>query len=64
MSLRTFHGFFITLCLALFSFTGYWATGRNSSGVKMPWLLGASLAGTAMMAPYLYWYLKKVRLPR
>ena len=64
MSLRAFHGVFIAACLALLAFTASWATGRNAAGETAPWLFWGSLAGAALMIPYLRWYLKKVRLPR
>lgn len=64
MSLRAVHGLFIAACLTCLSFTAVWATGRNAAGLKSPWALGVSLAGGALMLPYLLWYLKKVRPPR
>ena len=63
MSLRTFHGVFIGLCLTLLAFTGFWASGWNPQGIRAPWLVGVSLAGAAIMAPYLRWYLRSLRLP-
>ena len=63
MSLKTFHRFFIILCLALFAFLGYWASGRNPSGLTTPWLLWTSFGGEAATLGYLFWHVKKVRLP-
>ena len=63
MSLRSFHRFFIVLCLALFAFTGYWASGRNPSALVTPWLQRASLAGMAATFAYLLWHVRAVRLP-
>ena len=63
MSLRAFHRFFIVLCLALFAFTGYWASGRNPSALVTPWLLYFSWAGLAATCGYLFWHVRTVRLP-
>lgn len=63
MSLRAFHRFFIVLCLALFAFTGYWASGRNPSALMTPWLMYASAAGAALTLGYLFWHVRAVRLP-
>ena len=63
MSLRAFHRFFIVLCLALFAFTGFWASGRNPSGLVTPWLAYASAAGAASALAYLVWHVRSVRLP-
>lgn len=63
MSLRSFHRFFIALCLGLFAFTGLWASGRNASALVMPWLQYASLAGLAATFGYLFWHVRSVRLP-
>lgn len=63
MSLKTFHRFFIVLCLALFAFTGYWASGGNQTALVTPWLRLASLAGLAGTLGYLYWHVRSVRLP-
>ncbi|PIR18686.1 MAG: hypothetical protein COV48_06160 [Elusimicrobia bacterium CG11_big_fil_rev_8_21_14_0_20_64_6] len=63
MSLRSFHRFFIVLCLILFAFTGYWASGGNSTALRTPWLLYASLVGAAVTTAYFIWHIRKVRLP-
>jgi|CXWL01.1.fsa_nt_gi hypothetical protein len=64
MSLRLFHRFFIGLCLILLSFTAYWANGSNPAGLVTPWLLYASIAGSAATLGYLYWHLKTIQLPQ
>jgi len=63
MSLKAFHRFFIVLCLALFAFTGYWASGGNASAQVTPWLLYGSGAGAAAVIGYLVWHVRTVRLP-
>ncbi len=63
MSLRSFHRFFIVLCLALFAFTGYWASGRNASALVTPWLVYFSAAGGASAVAYFVWHVRSVRLP-
>ena len=63
MSLRAFHRFFIVLCLVLFVFTGWWASGRNPSALVTPWLLYGSAAGAAATIAYFYWHVRTVRLP-
>ncbi len=63
MSLRALHRFFIVLCLALFTFTGYWASGGNPSALITPWLLWASALGGAATLAYFIWHLRAVRLP-
>lgn len=63
MSLRAFHRFFLVLCLALFAFTGYWASGGNATALVTPWLQGASAAGAAATLGYLFWHVRAVRLP-
>ncbi|MBI4060009.1 MAG: hypothetical protein HY403_01120 [Elusimicrobia bacterium] len=63
MSLRAFHRFFIVLCLALFALTGWWASGRNPTGLVTPWLLYGSAAGAAAAVGYLFWHVRSVRLP-
>lgn len=63
MSLKIFHRFFIVLCLALFGFTGYWASGGNATAMTTPWLQFASAAGVAVAIAYLFWHVRAVRLP-
>jgi hypothetical protein len=63
MSLRSFHRFFVVLCLFLFAFTGYWAAGGNAATLKTPWLLFASVAGAAASVGYFIWHVRSVRLP-
>jgi hypothetical protein len=63
MSLRAFHRFFIVLCLALFAFLAYWASGRNPSALVTPWLQRAAWAGLAATGGYLFWHVRTVRLP-
>lgn len=63
MSLRIFHRFFLLLCLALFGFTGYWASGHNASAQVTPWLQLGSLAGIAGTVGYFVWHVRSVRLP-
>lgn len=63
MSLRSFHVVFIAATLTMLSFTVVWASGRNAAGLVSPWALGVSLAGALLAAPYLVWFLKKVRQP-
>lgn len=63
MSLKTFHRFFIVICLALFAFTGYWASGGNPTALITPWLKYASIAGLAATLGYLVWHVRSVRLP-
>ena len=63
MSLKVFHRFFIALCLALFAFTGYWASGGNASAQVTPWLVYGSAAGAAAVIGYLFWHVRSVRLP-
>ena len=63
MSLKTFHRFFIVLCLALLAFTAYWASGRNPVGLVTPWLIWTSLAGAAATLSYFVWHVRTVRLP-
>lgn len=63
MSLRAFHRFFIVLCLALFAFTGYWASGGNATALVTPWLLYGSCVGVAAALGYLFWHVRAVRLP-
>ena len=64
MSLRLFHRFFIGLCLIMFAFTAYWASGHNPVGLVTPWLLYASIASMAMTLGYLTWHLRTVHLPQ
>lgn len=63
MSLRAFHRFFIVLCLALFAFTGYWASGGNPTAMVTPWLLYGSAAGAAATLAYFFWHIRSVKLP-
>ena len=63
MSLKTFHRFFVVLCLFLFAFTGYWASGGNASAQVTPWLIYASAAGAAAAIGYFVWHVRSVRLP-
>lgn len=63
MSLKSFHRFFVVLCLFLFAFTGYWAAGGNATALKTPWLLYSSLAGAAASVAYFVWHVRSVRLP-
>ena len=63
MSLKTFHRVFIVVCLALFAFTGYWASGGNPTALVTPWLKYASAAGLAATMGYLVWHVRTVRLP-
>lgn len=63
MSLKIFHRFFLALCLALFAFTGYWASGGNQSAQVTPWLIWGSILGAASVLGYLAWHIRKVRLP-
>lgn len=63
MSLRMFHRFFIVVCLALFAFTGYWASGGNATALVTPWLRWCSLLGAAGTVGYLVWHVRTVRLP-
>lgn len=63
MSLKAFHRFFIVVCLILFAFTGYWASGGNPTAMVTPWLMWASGAGVCAMAGYLAWHVRHVRLP-
>lgn len=64
MSLRTFHGVFIVMVLAMCGVTGWWATGHNAAALVTPWALYASIGGALLMTPYLWWYVQKVKLPR
>ncbi|MEQ1919473.1 MAG: hypothetical protein ABL955_09750 [Elusimicrobiota bacterium] len=63
MSLRAFHRFFLVLCLALFAFTGYWASGGNPTAMVTPWLRYGSLLGAAATIGYFVWHVRTVRLP-
>ena len=63
MSLKYFHRFFIVICLALFAFLGFWASGRNPTLLVTPWLVYASIAGGLATLSYLAWHVKSVRLP-
>ncbi len=63
MSLRVFHRFFIVLCLALFAFLGYWASGGNAMALVTPWLLYGSVLGAAATIAYFIWHVRAVRLP-
>lgn len=63
MSLKSFHRFFIVLCLALFGFLAYWAAGGNPTELKTPWLLYSSVAGAAASVGYFVWHVRSVRLP-
>ena len=63
MSLKYFHRVFIVLCLALLTFTAYWASGRNPVGLVTPWLIYASVAGLFATFGYLFWHVRTVRLP-
>lgn len=63
MSLRAFHRFFIALCLVLYAFTGYWASGGNPTAMVTPWLLYGSAAGAAATSGYLFWHIRSVKLP-
>jgi hypothetical protein len=63
MSLKIFHRFFVVLCLFLFAFTGYWASGGNATALVTPWLVWASAAGAAAVTGYFVWHVRKVRLP-
>ena len=63
MFLRALHRFFIVLCLALFAFTGYWASGGNPSALVPPWLQSASALGAAATLAYFVWHVRRVRLP-
>ncbi|MEK7232356.1 MAG: hypothetical protein AAB268_00960 [Elusimicrobiota bacterium] len=64
MSLQAFHRFFIVLCLALFAFTGYWASGGNPTAVVTPWLMYVSVAGACAVLCYLFWHIRSARLPK
>lgn len=64
MSLRAFHRFFIVLCLALFAFTGYWASGGNPTALVTPWLMYASAAGAFAVLGYFFWHLRSSKLPK
>ena len=63
MSLRSFHRFFVVLCLFLFAFTGYWSSGGNATALVTPWLRWASFAGLAATLGYFIWHVRTVRLP-
>ncbi len=63
MSLKSFHRVFIALCLALFAFTGYWASGRNPTSLVTPWLTWFSAFGLVATFGYLVWHVRSVRLP-
>jgi len=63
MSLKIFHRFFLVLCLALFAFLGYWASGGNATAMTTPWLQAGSAAGILSVVGYLYWHVRTVRLP-
>ncbi|MDO8756921.1 MAG: hypothetical protein Q7J64_02820 [Elusimicrobiota bacterium] len=63
MSLRIFHRFFLLLCLTLFAFLGYWASGGNATAMTTPWLQLGSVAGAAGVIGYFVWHVRAVRLP-
>ncbi|MEK7389207.1 MAG: hypothetical protein AAB036_05885 [Elusimicrobiota bacterium] len=55
---------FLALCLVLFAFMAYWASGRNPVGLVTPWLLYSSIAGSLLTLRYIVWHLRKARLPQ
>jgi hypothetical protein len=59
MSLKSFHKIFIAACLAICAFTAWWASGHNQQGLSAPWLLASSLAGLAVLTPYLAWRIRR-----
>ena len=59
MSLRAFHLAFVLAALASLAFTAWWASGHNAARARNPAVLAASLAGVAVLAPYLAWRLRK-----
>ncbi len=61
MSLKTFHGVSIALCIILCTIVAIWAAGYNASAQKTPWALAAAALGAVLMIPYLSWYRRKAR---
>jgi hypothetical protein len=61
MSLKSFHRFFIVASFACLAFTARWASGRNAALLVTPWALYAAGAGMALLVPYFFWTLKKLR---